>query len=750
MAQNLELKLLLNGIDKLTAPLKKIRSASNKTTEQLKQTQERVKMLNKQSSTIDGYRKISKSLGITSQELKQAQEKVKRLAQEMEQSKAPSKALTKEFEAARSVTVKLNTKVKRLTATQHQQREALRSAGIDTRKLSSHQRSLTKDLSQANQQLVAQKNHLRQVAQQQKRLNAARSKLDKTRNLQGNLATNGAISTATGSAALYAGAQFVQPGLDFTAAQSKVQALTRLDKNDPALKALRQQARELGANTSFTANDVSQGQSFLAMAGFDAKSIKQAMPGMLDLAKANDTDLATTSDIASNILSGFGLKADQMGRLGDVLTATTTRANVNLTMLGETMKYVAPAARDLGISVEEAAAMSGLLGNVGIQASQGGTVLRAMLNRLSSQSGPAADAMEQLGLKTKDATGNLRPIPEILQDVVKATKTMGNADRAGVLKTIFGEEAGTGVSELIKQQGDGAIKAFTDVLKNAAGENAKVAKIMADNAKGDLQSLSSAWDDIGIEAFEGNNSGIRTFIQDITAAVRGVGSWMKANPELTATLLKLAATLAVVATVGGTITVMIAGLLGPLAMMKYGMSVLGIKHLPLFSKGFTAIAPALGKAGLAMKTFGLATLKAGMALLANPITWIILGITAAVGGLIYAGYKLVQNWDTVKTWMASFWEGVKGYAAKAWDFFKVVFGWTPLGMVVNNFGAISSWMGGFWETIKGYANAGFNVLKTIFGWTPLGMVVNNFGAISSWMGGFWETIMMDPINWTGS
>ncbi|SUI58270.1 phage tail tape measure protein [Shewanella morhuae] len=110
--------------------------------------------------------------------------------------------------------------------------------------------------------------------------------------------------------------RYLQPGLDFTAAQSKVQALTRLDKNDPQLIALRKQARELGASTSFTANDVSQGQSFLAMAGFDAKSIKQAMPGMLDLAKANDTDLAVTSDIASNILSGFGLAADQMNRLG--------------------------------------------------------------------------------------------------------------------------------------------------------------------------------------------------------------------------------------------------------------------------------------------------------------------------------------------------------------------------------------------------------------------------------------------------
>ncbi|WP_259515440.1 phage tail tape measure protein [Shewanella baltica] len=593
MTKKLEMRVLLAAVDKITGPLKKMRQASGITATQLKETQDRVKSLNKQSAQIDGYRKVSRSLGITANDLAKAQKEVKRLALEMQSSQAPAKALVKEYEQARAATVRLNTQHKNLTISQHRQREALRSAGIDTRNLSQHQRTLTADLSQANKQLDQQKRRLQQVSEQQKKLSAAQATYHKTKALQGNMAGAGATAAASGAAALYAGSQVLQPGLDFTAAQSKVQALTRLDKNDPQLIALRKQARELGASTSFTANDVSQGQSFLAMAGFDAKSIKQAMPGMLDLAKANDTDLAVTSDIASNILSGFGLAADQMNRLGDVLTATTTRANVDLTMLGETMKYVAPAARDLGVSVEEAAAMSGLLGNIGIQASQGGTVMRAMLNRLAGQTGPAADAIEYLGLKTKDSAGNLRAIPDILADVVKATKTMGNADRAAILKTIFGEEAGTGVSELIKQQGDGAITSFTNVLRKSAGENARVAKTMADNAKGDIDTLKSAWEDVGIEIFEGNNGGIRSFIQQITGVVNGIGNWMRVNPELTGTLFKAAAAMAIVAAVGGTLMITLAGLLGPLAMLKYGASIIGINLMG-------AVAPA----GLLTTAFG--------------------------------------------------------------------------------------------------------------------------------------------------
>ena len=154
---------------------------------------------------------------------------------------------------------------------------------------------------------------------------------------------------------------------------SRVQALTRLDKGSAELAALRAQARKLGADTMFSATEAAEGQAFLGMAGFDAKQIQAAMPGLLDMAKAGDTDLGRTADIGSNILGGFGLAAEEMSRVSDVLTQTMTTSNVTLEMLGETMKYVAPQARAAGASLEEMAAMTGLLGNVGIQSSQAGT-----------------------------------------------------------------------------------------------------------------------------------------------------------------------------------------------------------------------------------------------------------------------------------------------------------------------------------------------------------------------------------------
>ncbi|WP_258866408.1 hypothetical protein [Shewanella morhuae] len=132
---------------------------------------------------------------------------MKRLALEMQSSQAPAKALVKEYEQARAATVRLNTQHKNLTISQHRQREALRSAGIDTRNLSQHQRTLTADLSQANKQLDQQKRRLQQVSAQQKKLSAAQATYHKTKALQGNMAGAGATVAASGAAALYAGSQ---------------------------------------------------------------------------------------------------------------------------------------------------------------------------------------------------------------------------------------------------------------------------------------------------------------------------------------------------------------------------------------------------------------------------------------------------------------------------------------------------------------------------------------------------------------
>lgn len=424
---------------------------------------------------------------------------MRQLSLELANTANPTKQLNNEFKRATREATALKQKHSEQQRELQGLRGKLSAAGISTRNLGQHERELRSKISATNQALSQQENRLKRVTAQQQRLGHAKQQYEKTQGLAGSMAGTGAAGLATGSGILYAGAQMLAPGLDFDASMSKVQSLTRLQKDDPQLQALRDQARQLGASTQFTAGQAADAQGFLGMAGFDPKAIQAAMPGMLDLAKAGDSDLAETADIASNILTGFNLKASETGRLGDVLVGAFTRSNTNLQMLGETMKYAGPVAASVGQDIETVAAMAGKLGDAGIQGSMDGTALRAILGRLIAPPKMAAKALDTLGVSAKDAQGNLRDMPTVLQEIYEKTKGMGDADRAGLLKAIAGEEAVAGLQVLVAQAGSGGLQEFISTLRKTEGEASSTAKTMADNLRGDLSALGSAWEDLGIQ-----------------------------------------------------------------------------------------------------------------------------------------------------------------------------------------------------------------------------------------------------------
>lgn len=382
----------------------------------------------------------------------------------------------------------------------------------------------------------------------------------------------------------------------FTATMSGVSAVTNATTLE--FTALDKKARELGRNTFFTATQVAEGMHFLGMAGFRANQIIDAMPPTLDMARAGAIDLGQAADIASNILTGFGLEADKMGRVADVLTYTFTTSNTNLSMLGESMKYVAPIARGLRIEIEETAAMVGLLGNAGIQGSQAGTTLRAGLlrlaaprnvtNRMLSSVGlslddhaqganEAASALAALGVESKDAEGNLRPIATILKDIHEATQEYGQAERAAIISRIFGMEAASGFMELVNQAGLGGLdKYIAEIMGNAENTASRVAKKMGANFSGAVIEMRSAWEGFQLSIGEPMGDFLTPFIRTATFGIRVVTRLTTAVPPLAFAfgLLQggLGLTLLLFASVFTGATV----LLGGLAALKFSLIALGI------------------------------------------------------------------------------------------------------------------------------------------------------------------------------
>ncbi|MEX9973226.1 phage tail tape measure protein [Providencia rettgeri] len=403
----------------------------------------------------------------------------------------------------------------------------------------------------------------------------------------------------------------------------------------------------------------------------------------LSMSLAGDIDLATTADIGSNILTGFKLNSNEMNRVSDALVATFTRSNTNLTMLGDTMKYVAPVASGLGVDLETAAVAAGKLGDAGIQGSMAGTGLRSILGRLAEPPKMAGEALDKLKIKTRDAKGNLRQFTDILAELDKKTKKMGTAERAGLFKHIAGEEAFSALSVLVDQAGSGQLQAMIAEIKAAKGEAEKVAKTMTDNLDGDLKNLTSAYEDVGIQVFGGADSPLRDITKRVTDLISKFGQWAKKNPELVKQITMITLGLGAVLAVGGGITLMIAALIGPLAMAKLSLSVLGIK-----GSGFLSL---LIKP---IKLIGTAFMMLGRALLANPI---ILIITAIAG----AAYLIYKYWDDIvpyakKLWnrvteiFSQFWEGVKSY----------VLNWGLVGLVYQHWDEIVAITSRMWALVK--------------------------------------------------
>ncbi len=680
MARDLNLKVNLQALDNATRPLRTVMTGAVGLGRALRDTRTELKGLQAQQKDVSSFRALKTEVGKTAWALGDAQSEVKELAQLMASSKAPIKGLAAEMERAKRQASALKDQHAKQQAELQGLRSKLNDAGISTRNLSQHERDLRNKVRQTNQTLEQQEGRLKRLTAQQKRLGQAKAEYQRSQQLAGSMAGAGAGGLASGGGILYAGAKLMAPGLDFDASQSKVQALTRLRKDSPEMQALREQARQLGASTQFTAVDASNAQGFLGMAGFDPKAIQAAMPGMLDLAKAGDSGLAETADIASNILTGFNLQASETGRLGDVLVGTFTRSNTNLQMLGETMKYAAPVAASVGQNIETVAAMAGKLGDAGIQGSMGGTALRAILNRLSAPPKAAAKALDKLGVSAIDAQGNLRDMPTVLQEIYEKTKNMGDAERAGLLKHIAGEEAVAGMQVLVKQAGIGALQEFVSTLKRTQGEASATAKTMADNLRGDLDGLGSAWDDLGIQLQEQQNGPMREITQTLTGIVGGVKGWIAENPKLASNLVKTAAGVGILMAGMGGLTLALASILGPFAMVRYGMMLFGIQGGGMATTLFN-----LGKRALPLVATGLRLVAA--AAVANPVLALVTGVALAAG-LIYA------NWDRVGPYFLGLWAEIKeGFSGGLSGIAATILNFSPVGLFYRAFAGTLSYLG---------------------------------------------------------
>lgn len=486
---------------------------------------------------------------------------------------------------------------------------------------------LGKSSTKTNENLTKTQKAINGIGQAQNRLNRVNANIKRQ--------TRDIGSQAVGVVAMgLAFKQALTPAIKFEQSMKDLQAVAfgSADSTVPVtenMALLSEQAKKLGASTEFSAIQAAEGQLFLAKAGFKTNQILSTMPSLLDLASASGTELGRTSDILSDLLGAFGMKAAKSGRLADVMAAATSSANVDMETLFETLKVAAPIGIAAGQSMEGITTATALLGNVGIKGSMAGTALKNAFVNLAAPASSGTKVLKELGIATSDASGNMLPMQTIMANLGKSAKNLSQTKRIQAFDAVFGKIAMAGAINLEKAVTSGDFDKMLKNLQQSEGVAKKMAKIRMDSTEGSIVQLMSATEGLAI-----------SFGTILTPLIRGLATVLTALTEPIQSFIKNNETL--VSGIGIFAGALIAAKIAALA----------------YTATMWLVTPAITALSVGLKVAKIAMIAFNFVLTANPIGLIVAGIAA----LIAAGVALYNNWKPISDFFSELWETLKGVA----------------------------------------------------------------------------------------
>ena len=681
-----------------------------KNKQQLLETE--LQMNAQKQEALNGKLEAAKAIyGENSVEVQSWATKLTNAKTEQQQLEAQLNQCTKELEEqakaeeqAKTPLEQLNTKIGEQKAQLEKLETEYKNVALEQGTGSKEAQELKGKIDQLNSELGENESKLKQVDDA---LEAAGNEADKSANggwsvlnqVIADLATN-AIQQAINKLQDFA-RETMNLGIDFSSSMSNVQAISGATGDEIAM--LEQRARDLGATTVYSASDVADGFGYMAMAGWDTQQMMDGIAGILDLAASSGEDLATTSDIVTDALTAFGMEAGDAGRLADVMAAASSNANTNVSMLGESFKYVAPVAGALGFSAEDTAVALGLMANSGIKASQGGTALRTMLTNMAKPTDDMAYAMEQLGVSLSDDEGNMYSLHEVMDqlrsgfgelmmseedfneeqallqqalddgtisqtdynsqmdDLIERAYGAEGAEKARYAAMLAGKEGMSGLLAIVNASEEDYGK-LTAAIDESSGAAQQMADVMNDNLGGDIKEMNSALEELKLKIFDGIQQPMRDIVQFITGSV---------IPAATQTLQFIQQHSTAIGILAGVIGIIVTAMLlqNAVSAIQAAMN--------------AAEAASLG----ALITAKLASAAASWAALAPYIL-----IAAAIAAVIAIIVICVTHWDLIKQKVAEAAEMARTNATAAWNNLK-----NDLSSITEG---IKSKMQSAWQMIK--------------------------------------------------
>lgn len=409
------------------------------------------------------------------------------------------------------------------------------------------------------------------------------------------------------------GVAAVKTASDFDSSMSNVQAISGATADQ--METLREKAREMGEKTKFSAQEAGDAMSYMAMAGWKTEDMLGGIEGIMNLAAASGEDLATTSDIVTDALTAFGMSAQQSGELADIMAAASSNANTNVSLLGESFKYVAPLFGAMNYSAEDAATALGLMANAGIKGSQAGTSLKNAISNMVKPTDAMAGVMDEYQLSLTNTDGSMKSFSEVMEMLREKMGGLSETEQTAAASTLFGKEAMAGMLSIINAA-PADYEKLTKAVNDADGMSKKMADTMNDNLAGQLTILKSQLQELAISIGEVLMPYIRKAVEVIQKIVDKFNGMGDAQKKIIVVIGLVLAALGPLLIIIGKVSLGISAVTGAFSKLS------GIGGV--ISKFGTIVKTVLSGIGTAAKTlFGL--------IMAHPVIAI---ITVIIGGLV--------------------------------------------------------------------------------------------------------------------
>lgn len=481
-------------------------------------------------------------------------------------------------------------------------------------------------------------------------------------------------------------------GMEFEAQMSRVQAILGATPSD--MKKLNSQAKQLGADTAFSAKEAADGMEQLASAGFNTNEVMEAMPGLLDLAAISGKDVGMASEYAASAVRQFQLDARETGHVADVFARAAADTNAETKDMGYALKYAGTAANSAGWSLEQTAAAIGIMSNAGIKGEQAGTTLRGALTRLMKPTAAMNDTMEQYGISIYDSNGKMKSLSSITEQLQSKLGGLSDEQKNSALATLFGTESLSGMLALMNA-GPNEIDKLTKSLENSDGSAQKMAKTMQNNLKGALEEAGGSLETMAITIYEDIEPALTAIVKGFTALVNAFTGLPEPVRKAVVIFAALAATVGPVMWVLGKMTTFVLG----------------------WPKTIADTVKVLGKLGEAFKLlFGVIAAHpfvAFIAILVSVAIWLVNlyktneefrdKVNACWDAVKQKVSESVEQFkrdiDEIKRFFTEGWEDVKNKASGAWEAIKG-FPKSASDYIKQTWEGTKQWFANTWEGIK--------------------------------------------------